>query len=218
MSGYHKPSRQERIAQTWRKINNLTLDNLGMAPRWLKAILLALCVLFVGGFGWMLLIKPIKIERDVLEVQELTLISQYAQKYAKAQQLTAVENQTQMLNHNLAKVAETLPSTLNIGLIVEQLHSLAMRTGVKIVDIKTQSEVESSLFFERGLVVTAEGSYHEMGQLLAQISSLSVALTFHDFDIEKLSQKNNQANLRMTLHAKAYRAKVIDKTKEVAND
>lgn len=170
------------------------------------------------GVGWMLLIKPIKLEHSALMMQEQTLISQYAQKYAKAQQLSAIENQTQILNRDLATIIEVLPTTLNMGLIVEQLHAAAMRTGTKIVDVKTQSEVELELFFERGLTITAEGSYHEMGRLLSQVSSLSVALTFHDFDIEKLSQSGNQAKLRMTLYAKAYRAKVIDVTKGAASD
>ncbi|AKG19128.1 hypothetical protein AAX09_06840 [Moraxella bovoculi] len=218
MNKEHRPSSSERIAQTWRELNSLTLDNLGVAPRWLKVLLLALCVLFIGVFGWMLLIKPIKLEHNALMTQEQTLISQYAQKYAKAQQLSAIENQTQILNRDLATIIEVLPTTLNMGLIVEQLHAAAMRIGVKIVDVKVQSEVESELFFERGLTITVEGGYHEMGRLLSQLSSLSVALTFHDFDIEKLFQNSNQTKLRMTLHAKAYRAKVINVTKEVASD
>lgn len=87
MNRYHRLSSSERIAQTWRELNSLILDNLGAAPRWLKVLLLALCVLFIGVFGWMLLIKPIKLEYSALMTQEQTLISQYAQKYAKAQQL-----------------------------------------------------------------------------------------------------------------------------------
>lgn len=150
MNRYHRLSSAERIAQTWRELNGLTLDNLGAAPRWLKVLLLALCVLFIGVFGWMLLIKPIKLERSAMMTQEQTLISQYAQKYAKAQQLSAIENQTQILNRDLATIIEVLPTTLNMGLIVEQLHAVAMRTGTKIVDVKTQSEVESELFFEGG--------------------------------------------------------------------
>ena len=73
MNRHRRPSSSERIAQTWRELNSLTLDNLGAAPRWLKVLLLALCVLFIGVFGWMLLIKPIKLERSAMMTQEQTL-------------------------------------------------------------------------------------------------------------------------------------------------
>lgn len=214
----HQKTSVRHMTQTWRQLNNLTLDNLGIAPSWLKVVLLLICVLFIGLFGWMLVIKPMMAENRALMIQEQTLIGQYAKKYAKAQQLSMIERQTQTLNHDLAKIIESLPHKLSMSFIVEQLHMVAMNTGVQIVDIKTQPETELLLLFERNMIITIEGGYHELGRLLARISSLSAALTFHDFSIEKLSLDETRTKLRLVLHIKVYRAKTIDVTKELGDD
>lgn len=201
----------QQAGQIWRQINNLTLDNFGVAPRWFKGLVLITCSASIMAFGWLLLIKPMMLGYESLSVQEQTLVGEYAQKYAKAKQLQAVNAQTLMLNRDLAGLIETLPHRLNASLVIEQLHAAAIRTGVQIVDVKTQSETESALFFERGMTIVIEGSYHKIGKLLAQFAALPMALTFHDFDIQKLSQSGNQTKLRLTLYAKIYRAKPIDK-------
>lgn len=196
-----------RALAVWRQLSTLSMDNFGDAPRWLKVLVCTLAMVFILAFAWLLLIKPAISRHGTLVTQETTLISQYAQKYAKAQQLTAIQTQTQALNGDLAMVLERLPARFNMSLVVEQLHAIAASAGVTLVDVKVQPENLASLFVERGIVIVAEGSYHQLGRMLAQMSSLSVLLTVHDFSMEKINQNAGASKLRLTLHAKTYRAK-----------
>lgn len=190
-------------SQTWQQLNGLTLQNFGEAPRWLKGLVLLLIGAFVLGFGWLFLIKPAMLERQALMVQEQTLVSQYAQKYAKATQLSAMQTQTQLMNGELSGVLERLPNAFNMSGLVEQLHMVAQRAGVQIIDVKVRPETPTELLVERELVVVAVGDYHRLGRMLAQTMQLPVLLTFHDFQMS--ADEKNNGDVRLTMQVKTYR-------------
>lgn len=207
MNHQQKPNfRANRLgdwSQTWQQLSTLTLQNFGEAPRWLKGLVLLLLGVFVLGFGWLFLMKPAMLERQALVVQEQTLVGQYAQKYAKATQLSAMQTQTQLMNGELSGVLERLPSAFNMSGLVEQLHMVAQRAGVQVIDVKVRPETPTELLLERELTVVVVGDYHRLGRMLVQTMQLPVLLTFHDFQMS--ADEKNNGDVRLTMQVKTYR-------------
>ncbi|WP_323841247.1 MULTISPECIES: type 4a pilus biogenesis protein PilO [unclassified Moraxella] len=211
----------DKFRQTWRQLGELTVDNFGVAPAWLRVLVLVMLAVFIALFGWLLFIKPIMLERHSLVVQENTLIAQYAQKYTKAGQLKAVELQTQALHHELTDITEQLPNAFDMNSLIEQIHALAIRSGVQVADVKTGVQSESPMFFERRVSLVFIGNYHQLGQMLAELSLLPIPLTFHDFEMTKLTQHQAVSEIRLSIQAKTYRAKSkkeLEKRADNTND
>ncbi|MCL1623314.1 type 4a pilus biogenesis protein PilO [Moraxella sp. Tifton1] len=195
------------IRQTWQQISQLSWENVGAAPWWFKGLIFGVLVMFVMAFGWIMVIHSMVLERRSLATQEIQLMAQYATKYAKAGQLSAVEAQTRILHHDLSAITEQLPNAFDVNSLVEQIHALAMRTGVQVADVKTHAQSETPMFFERGMTLVFVGDYHQLGHLFAELSSLPVPLTFHDFDMAKGGQHQGGSQIRLSIQAKTYRAK-----------
>ncbi|WP_432480861.1 type 4a pilus biogenesis protein PilO [Moraxella sp. ZY200743] len=197
---------KDKFTQTWQQLGELNWENFGTAPRWLRLLVLVILAVFVLGFGWLLLIKPITLEYQALMMAEQTLVNQYAQKYAKAQQLTVIQSQTHAMNGELSVLLEQMPSHFNMSVLTEQLHAIATRTGVQMNDIRIQREDPQDLFVERGFVMVMVGDYHQLAKMFSELTALPIIITIHDFDMGK-SEQAKPTKLQMTVHAKTYRTK-----------
>lgn len=196
-----------RVQQAWGRLSQLSVDDIALAPWWLRGLVLLGLMMFVLTFAWMIFIRPVTLDRQMMSAQTHDLVAQYAQKYAKAGQLTAIESQTESLEMALSGITEQLPNAFDMNSLIEQIHALALRTGVQVADIKTGAQSESTLFFERGMTLVFVGDYHKLGRLLAELSALPVPLTFHDFEMTKVAGQQAESRIRLTLQAKTYRAK-----------
>lgn len=196
----------DKLSKTWQQLGELNWENFGLAPRWLRLLVMAILAVFVLGFGWLLLIKPIILERQALLMAEQTLISQYAQKYAKAKQINAIESQTHAMNDELSLLLEQMPARFHMSALTEQLHAIATRTGVQMSDIKIQSENPQELFVERGFVMVMTGDYHQLAKMFGELTTLPIVITLHDFELIR-GQQSKRAKLQLTIHAKTYRTK-----------
>lgn len=192
----------------WRQLNAVNLQNYGQAPWLFKVLVLALVVVFVLGFSWLLLIRPALVERESLASKQLTLLSEYDDKYQQARQLSVFKNQMLELNGQFAGVLEQLPNHWQTAVLVEHMHTQAMSAGVQIEDVVIENPQSSpeEVLVQRGIRITAKGSYHAFGRWLWAMTQSPYLLTFHDFELADVNVADGSV-LRLQLYAKTYRAK-----------
>lgn len=194
--------RAAALKQFWEQLNQINLHNIGQAPRAVQLTALALGVLLISVFAWLLLISPSLQKLSAAKSQEQTLIREFADKYPQTHEFEALNQLLLTQNTRLQLVLEQLPKSAPMTQIVGVINTKAQQAGVQVIGASVQAGSEEAYYTERAIAVRAIGSYHAIGRWLFDLSSSPYLLTVHDFDIQ--ASGGNQLNF--TAVFKTYQA------------
>lgn len=123
------------------------------------AVALALAGVWIGNA---MIASPIVRQIKMLENDE----GEVAKKEPMLRSIVDLENSLEKHKHALAQTKESAQ-------IIEELSSLAFRSGFAVQSIVPEPPSKTGAGFERLSVrMDAEGTYHELGEFVSQIESL----------------------------------------------
>lgn len=190
-------------------LSDLTLDNVGQWPKWIRIGLVSfLCVLMIG-MGYWFIIKDNFAQYATLQDKETSLRAEFEMKQHQASNLQAYRNQMQIMKERFGTMLHQLPTQNEMPGLLEDISKTGVSSGLTFELFAPMPEVAHDFYVELPIQIAVLGNYHQLAVFLSRIAQMSRIVTLHDFVITGAAtdkQKNNSGDqLLMKLTAKIYR-------------
>lgn len=151
-----------------------------MNPQQRKTVLLG--VLLVGGLGYLAyeyVYRP-RAERIVemqTRVSTLEMQNRTARVLVERDGREDVERRVNLYREQLSRVEGLIPSSEELPDLLDAISAEARRTGVELARIQPTAATAEQFYTRRTYELAVLGSYHEIGEFLAQIGTLPRIIT-----------------------------------------
>ena len=184
------------------ELNDLTLDNVGEWPAWIKGIVvLALCGALVAA-GYYYHVKDLYADLGRVEKEELTLRQQFEKKQAKAVNLDAYREQLKEIQESFGAMLRQLPDRTEVAALLVDVSQTGLAAGLEFELFQPMPEVKKDFYAELPIKIRVVGDYHEFGEFVSGLAALPRIVTVHDV---KISRRQDSDKLVMEATAKTYR-------------
>ena len=184
------------------EFSELDVNNIGAWPTPLKAIILVLLIVIVGGAGYALYLTDKQTALEAAQKQEGTLKSEYEAKAFQAANLPQYRQQKEEMEVSFGTMLRQLPSDTEVPGLIEDITLAALDNGLQIESIDLQPEHKAEFYVELPITIVVTGEYHDIGSFVSAVANLSRIVTLHDFIIKP---DKGSTNLKMSIVAKTYR-------------
>lgn len=186
---------------------NPDFNNMGSWPAAIKlSTLIIVSALIVFGFYWFQ-VKDSKIRYQSIVSKEPTLKQQYQAKSFQVANLDAFKQQLQKMEEDFSALLDQLPNDVDMPSLLDDISTTGTQSGLEIDTITPKADVIRDFYIETPITISVRGSYHEMGNFVSSMSAIPRIVTLHDFSMDRTSQGEAEAPLKMTIQAKTYRYK-----------
>jgi type IV pilus assembly protein PilO len=184
---------------------SLDFDNIGSWPTAIKVVIwvVLLAAILVGGYYYH--IEDLQIQLASVEAKEESLKKEYEKKAFQAANLEAYRQQMVEMEESFGALVSQLPSDTEVPGLLEDITNKGLLNGLKISSIDLQKEQAKEFYVELPILITASGSYHDLGAFISGMAGLPRIVTLHNFEID--AKKGNANHLDMKILAKTYRYK-----------
>ncbi|KTD82922.1 type 4a pilus biogenesis protein PilO [Legionella waltersii] len=193
-------------------LNELTLENVGQWPLFVKLGVIAGISILVIGLGYWLIVKPNFEQFDTLQAQELTLRDEFEKKQSQAANLQAYRNQLELMNERFGTMLRQLPAKNEMPGLLEEISKTGILSGLKFELFAPQPEVVHDFYIELPIKITVVGTYMQLARFLSRVAEMNRIVTLHEFSIAGKTGSDNktvsQDELIMNITAKIYRYRV----------
>lgn len=182
-------------------LNEIEFDNIGSWPMGIRIVVCLLTLAVTIGLGYQFHLTSLQRQYDVAASKEQDLREQYRIKAFQAANLKAYREQMLDMESSFGALVKQLPSDTEVPGLLEDITFTGRSAGLQIEEIKLQDENISQFYIELPISIGVQGTYHDLGNFVSGVASLSRIVTLHDFEIRP--GKNGQ--LTMSILAKTYR-------------
>lgn len=179
------------------ELRDLDFSNLGSASTGVKVFLLGFVAVLIllGGYWYM-----VKEKRETLTERERTeneLKQEFREKYQKAANLEAYEEQLAEMEEMLEVMLRQLPSKTEMPELLVDISQTALGTGIDNELFEPRTEIKRDFYAEQPINVRMVGTYHEFGNFVSSVASLSrvVILTLRDISLEPVEGSGGRLRL-----------------------
>jgi len=159
------------------------LDTIAVAPRWQKLVIGLVALVAFGAAGYFIAVLPVagrvaslRSQRDTQEQEIVRLRPMMAEVARLRRQAAEVERQL-----DVAK--DKLPTEREIPTLYRTLSDAAVQAGLVVALFQPQAARVRDFYTEIPISVVAEGGYHEFGDFLARVATLSRAAMVSDLKL-----------------------------------
>ena len=182
---------------------DLDIQQIGVWPVALKAILIILIPLIVVTLGYFLKVREIRELTERAVAQEAVLFQQYQEKAFLAANLDAYREQMVELDKTFGALLKQLPKDTEVPGLLEDITAVAYGSGLVMKSISLQPEKVTEFYVELPIKIDVTGDYHDFGSFVSGVASLPRIVTLHDYVIDQAEG----SQLNMQIDAKTYRYK-----------
>jgi type IV pilus assembly protein PilO len=164
-----------------------------------KALLgcaLAGVVLLVGDLAYL---SPSRERLREVEVQEVALQQQLAEKTALAADLEERTRQLQLMQDKASVLLQQLPGESEMPGVLEDIARLALANGVVIESVTPLDQQFQPFYNQQPVQIGASGTYHDLATFMSALGGLSRIATVHD-----VALRRDGKLLRLDLLVKTY--------------
>jgi len=181
--------------------NNLDLAAAGTWPVGVKVItyiVLFVGVIFLGVHFYtsdkeQILQSKIRVESK-LKTEYSSVSNQVANLAGLRKQMADVEEQ-------FKEIKRQLPTQKEVPGLLEDITNIGIASGLVINSLVLQAERRDKYYIELPIHISAQGSYHQVGNFVSGIAAIKRIVTLHDFNLTPTSA----GMLNITITAKTYR-------------
>lgn len=188
------------------ELRDLDFNNLGAASTGVKVFLLVILMIVILAAGYWYIIKD---KRDTLaetERVEIRLKQEFREKFQKAANLEALEAQLAEMEEMLEVMLRQLPSKTEMPELLTDISQTALGAGINNELFEPRSEVLRDFYAEQPINVRMVGTYHEFGEFVSSVASLSrvVILTMRDISLRPVEGSGGRLRLEGTVTTYRY--------------
>lgn len=211
-------------------LNELTVENMGVWPLQIKGLVIGICCLLLFAFGYWFDTRGQLAQLEARKREEGELLQQIAIKHQLVANFPAYKKQLEEMKKSFKVMLQQLPGTTEVPGLLEDISKAGVVSGLEFKSFKPLPEKKAEFYAELPIEISVIGNYHQLGQFVSKVSSLSRIVTLHDYTIENLpavpgaQQKQLEKSaggekLVMSIIAKTYRYTDEQKAKaEKGND
>lgn len=168
------------------ELRDLDFNNLGSASAGAKAVVLGFLAVLILIGGYFLMIKEKRVNLQSFEQTEAQLKNEFRDKQQKSANLEAYEAQLEEMEDLLAGMLQQLPSRTEMPALLMDISQNAQGAGISTELFEPRAEIIRDFYAEQPINVRLVGSYHEFGEFVSSVASLSrvVILTMRDIELE----------------------------------
>jgi len=157
---------------------------------------LAGVVMLVGDLVYL---SPSRERLRKVEVQEVSLQQQLAEKAVLAADLEERARQVQLMREKVSGLLQQMPEESEMPGFLEDIARMALANGLVIESITPLDKLSRSLYHEQPVRIGATGTYHDLATFVSALGGLLRIATAHDIAITRDGKL-----LRLDLLAKTY--------------
>ena len=188
-------------------INDLDLNNAGVWPAPVKAIVALIVFGLVLGGGYWFFIKDQYAQLERVEQQEQELREKYEQKAYRVANLDTFKAQMEEMEETFGALVRQLPGETEVPGLLEDITNTALGSGLSLKEIKLQPEVTRDFYAELPINIRVTGGYHELASFVSSVAGLPRIVTLHDLTIQPTSGKTgDQLDIQVVARTYRYRA------------
>lgn len=189
-------------------LNNLDFSDTGSWPLPIKVFAVLVVIVGVLTIHYMLFIKDERKILAVAEQEELSLKQQLKTLHTRAVNLPAYREQMKVMERRFGVMLRKLPSETEMPELLEDISRTGHTSGLNIVAIQPDQEIEKEFYVELPIEVKVTGDYHQIGRFISQVANLPRIVTLHNFDMSL----EEETPLNMKINAKIYHYSESDST------
>ena len=188
--------------------NDLDINDAGIWPAPVKALVLLIVFGAVVGGGYWFLVKDQYITLEQVNRKEADLREQYEIKAHRVANLDIYKQQMVEMEETFGALVRQLPSDTEVPGLLEDITNTALGSGLELQQIQLQAEIQRDFYVELPINISVTGEYHELGTFVSSVAALPRIVTLHDFEIAPIkSDARGSEQLAMKVVAKTYRYK-----------
>lgn len=181
--------------------NNLDVSAAGAWPLGVKIIsyvLLFLLVVFLG-VTYYVSDKEQLLKNKFAEEQKLKENFSFVSN--RVANLEGLRKQMSDVEEQFEEIRRQLPTQKEVPGLLEDITNIGIASGLVINSIALQTERKQQYYIELPILISASGTYHQMGKFVSGIAAIKRIVTLHDFNLSPVGSDQ----LTISITAKTYR-------------
>ena len=187
-------------------INDLDINNAGIWPAPIKAIVVLIIFGLIMGGGYWFFIKDQYVQLDRVEKTEQDLRKKYEEKAYQVANLEVFKAQMVEMEETFGALVRQLPSETEVPGLLEDITNTALGSGLALQEVKLQAEQKRDFYSELPINIRVSGSYHELATFVSSVASLPRIVTLHDLTIKPTGGDGEQLDMQVVARTYRYRA------------
>ena len=187
-------------------INDLDINNAGIWPGPVKAVVALLVFGLILGGGYWFFINDQYAQLQRVEQQEQQLRERYENKAYQVANLEVFKAQMVEMEETFGALVRQLPSETEVPGLLEDITNTARGSGLDLQEVKLQGERQRDFYSELPINIRVTGSYHELASFVSSVAGLPRIVTLHDLQIAPLGGDGERLNMQVLARTYRYRA------------
>ncbi|WP_417568346.1 type 4a pilus biogenesis protein PilO [Marinobacter sp.] len=187
-------------------INDLDVNNAGIWPAPIKAIVVLIIFGLIVGGGYWFFIKDQYAQLERVEKTELELRKKYEEKAYQVANLEVFKAQMAEMEETFGALVRQLPSETEVPGLLEDITNTALGSGLALQEVALQPEQRRDFYSELPINIRVSGSYHELASFVSSVASLPRIVTLHDLTIKPTGGDGERLDMQVVARTYRYRA------------
>jgi type IV pilus assembly protein PilO len=187
-------------------INDLDINNAGIWPGPIKAVVALIVFGLILGGGYWFFIKDQYSQLSQVEQQEEQLRERYENKAYQVANLDVFKAQMVEMEETFGALVRQLPSETEVPGLLEDITNTARGSGLDLQEVKLQGERQRDFYSELPINIRVTGSYHELASFVSSVAGLPRIVTLHDLKIAPIGGDGERLDMQVLARTYRYRA------------
>ena len=187
-------------------INDLDINNAGIWPGPIKAVVALIVFGLILGGGYWFFIKDQYSQLSQVEQQEEQLRERYENKAYQVANLDVFKSQMVEMEETFGALVRQLPSETEVPGLLEDITNTARGSGLDLQEVKLQGERQRDFYSELPINIRVTGSYHELASFVSSVAGLPRIVTLHDLKIAPIGGDGERLDMQVLARTYRYRA------------
>ncbi|MHA7927688.1 MAG: type IV pilus inner membrane component PilO [Marinobacter sp.] len=187
-------------------INDLDVNNAGIWPAPIKAIVVLIIFALIAGGGYWFFVKDQYVQLERVEKTEQELRKKYEEKAYQVANLEVFKAQMAEMEETFGALVRQLPSETEVPGLLEDITNTALGNGLSLQEVALQPEQRRDFYSELPINIRVTGSYHELASFVSSVASLPRIVTLHDLTIKPTGGDGERLDMQVVARTYRYRA------------
>jgi type IV pilus assembly protein PilO len=187
-------------------INDLDVNNAGIWPAPIKAIVVLIVFALIAGGGYWFFVKDQYVQLERVEKTEQDLRKKYEEKAYQVANLEVFKAQMAEMEETFGALVRQLPSETEVPGLLEDITNTALGNGLSLQEVALQPEQRRDFYSELPINIRVSGSYHELASFVSSVASLPRIVTLHDLTIKPTGGDGERLDMQVVARTYRYRA------------
>jgi type IV pilus assembly protein PilO len=180
-------------------------DPIVAAPKPQKIAFGVFLLALLGAGVYFLLLSPLQTRVTALNDQAASVQRELIQSRAIVADLARFRQEIAELEQRLAALKERLPTEKETPTLYRSLSTAAIRAGLAVALFQPREPRNRDFYAEIPVTLTAEGTYHQLGEFFESVAKLSRVVNVADLKLSAVGPGKPSLRAELTLATYMYR-------------